>query len=80
MDIILKGRPEEINRFVEVALYPIIKQINEENGYGYFKLTQDDGLLRDRGAGKLYKSRYFKGYFPDIRDSLPGADDTPGKK
>ena len=64
MEIIFKGRPEEIERFVNEIIYPVVRQRQKETEGHYFRITEDKGdyYSRDPEAGN--KVRRIRGYFP----------------
>ena len=64
MELIFKGLPEDIERFFNEILYPVIRQRQEETEGHYFRITEDKGdyYSRDPKAGN--KVRRIKGYFP----------------
>ena len=63
MDIIFKGRKEEIERFVNEVIYPVIKEKQKQTDRKYFRITDDKGDYRSKKADNIVVRR-IRGYFP----------------
>ena len=64
MEIIFKGKPEEIERFVNEVIYPVIRTRQRETEGHYFRFTEDKGDYYSRNPEAGNKVRRIKGYFP----------------
>lgn len=63
MDIIFKGRKEEIERFINEVVYPVIKEKQKEMSGKYFRITDDKGDYLSRKPDNIVVRR-IRGYFP----------------
>ena len=64
MEIVFKGDPQEIERFINEIIYPIVYERQKETEGHYFRITMDDGVYYARTERWLYKARKMRGYFP----------------
>lgn len=64
MELILKGDPEEIEKFMNEIFYPVVYQRQRETDGHYFRITEDDGKYFARSPKWLYRARRVRGYFP----------------
>ena len=82
MDIIFKGFEEDIERFVNEVIYPVVFERQRETDGHYFRFTDNKGEYYSRDPECKIKVRRMRGYFPD---SYHKGDDeefstTRGKK
>lgn len=81
MELIFKGKQEDIEKFVNEILYPVIRQRQDETQGHYFRITEDKGDYYSRDPKAANKVRRIKGYFPGLYykvDYYAGKYD-PGK-
>lgn len=64
MEIVFKGDPEEIEKFMNEIVYPVVYQRQQETEGHYFRFTEDDGHYFARSPKWLYRARRVRGYFP----------------
>ena len=63
MDIIFKGTQEEIEKFVNEIIYPVVLKRQKETEGHYFRITDDRGEYLSRKNDNIF-TRRIKGYFP----------------
>ena len=61
MDIIFKGTPDEIERFITEVIYPVIRERQGETDGHYFR--ENTGEYRSRKKDNIV-TRRLRGYFP----------------
>ena len=64
MEIIFKGVPYEIEKFMNEVFYPVIYQRQHETEGHYFRITEDKGDYWSRRPESGIKVRRIRGYFP----------------
>ena len=65
MDLIFKGFQDEIEKFVNEIIYPVIKQRQHETEGHYFRFTADPGEYQSRKKDNIF-TRRIRGYFPGL--------------
>lgn len=63
MDLIFKGTQDEIERFVNEVIYPVIRKRQKETEGHYFRFTDDKGDYMSKKDDNIVVRR-IKGYFP----------------
>lgn len=66
MEIIFKGLPEDIEKFMNEIVYPVIRKRQAETMGHYFRITEDKKDYWSRKPESGTKIRRFKGYFPEL--------------
>lgn len=66
MEIVFKGHPSEIEKFVNEIIYPIVREKVNETNNRYFRITMDDGVYYRRSERWGYRARKMRGYFPEF--------------
>lgn len=63
MDIVFKGTKDEIEKFINEVIYPVIKERQKETEGHYFRITDDKGEYLSKKDDNIF-TRRFRGYFP----------------
>ena len=67
MEIFLRGRIEDIEKFLEEILYPAAANRD------HFRITENNGEYR-QSIKKCYKVRKVRGYFPETYRAAKAGD------
>lgn len=65
MDLIIKGEKDEIEKFVNEIIYPVIWARQKETDGHYFRFTDDKGDYQSRKKDNIVVRR-IRGYFPGL--------------
>lgn len=65
MDLIFKGTKEEIEKFVNEIIYPVVRERQRETEGHYFRFTDDKGDYQSRKKDNIFVRR-IRGYFPGM--------------
>lgn len=65
MDLIFKGTKDEIEKFIEEIIYPVIRERQGETEGHYFRITDDKGEYQSRKKDNVV-TRRVRGYFPGL--------------
>ena len=66
MEIILKGHPEDVEKFLNEIVFPVIRQRQAETQGRYFRITGDFSDYWKRNVNPHMKVRKIRGYFPEM--------------
>lgn len=81
MELVFRGKKEDIEKFMNEIIYPVIHQRQVETEGRYFRFTEDNGEYVSRKPDYPIKLRRIRGYFPGLYypvDFFEGKYD-PGK-
>jgi hypothetical protein len=65
MDLIFKGTKDEIEKFINEVIYPVIRERQGETEGHYFRITDDKGEYQSRKKDNVV-TRRIRGYFPGL--------------
>lgn len=64
MEIIFKGHADDVERFINEIILPVIYQRQNETQGRYFRITGDKSDYWRRNPNPNFKVRKIRGYFP----------------
>lgn len=65
MEIILNGHAEDVEKFLNEIILPVIRQRQAETEGRYFRITGDFSDYWKRNPNQRMKVRKIRGYFPE---------------